>query len=151
MSIPGVFSPVLHEDDILVDGGVMNNFPVDIMDEICGGGTIIGVNVGQTHEPAETDAFDVSISGWQVLWSRINPFTKPRRLPTIGSTLIRSMEISSAYQLKMGESLADVLIEPDVMQFGTLDFGAYEEIIELGYQAALEKLVQFENLKGSSV
>ena len=151
MSIPGVFSPVLHEDDILVDGGVMNNFPVDIMDEICGGGTIIGVNVGQTHEPAETDAFDASISGWQVLWSRINPFTKPKRIPSIGSTLIRSMEISSAYQLKMGESLADVLIEPDVMQFGTLDFAAYREIIELGYQAALEKLVQFENLKGSSV
>jgi hypothetical protein len=32
------------------------------------------------------------------------------------------------------------------MHFGTLDFAAYEEIIELGYQSGLEQLAEFQSL-----
>ncbi len=144
IAIPGIFSPILHEGDILVDGGAMNNFPVDTMREICGEGMVIGVNVGLTHEPAQTDAFDASISGWQVLWSRINPLAKRMNVPNIGSTLIRAMEISTVHKIKTEESLADLVIEPEVMHFGTLDFAAYEEIIELGYQSGLEQLAEYQ-------
>jgi predicted acylesterase/phospholipase RssA len=144
IAIPGIFSPIQHEGDILVDGGAMNNFPVDTMREICGEGMVIGVDVGLTHEPAQTDPFDASISGWRVLWSRINPLVKPMNVPNIGSTLIRAMELSSVYRIKTEESLADLVIEPEVMHFGTLDFAAYEEIIELGYQSAREQLAELQ-------
>jgi predicted acylesterase/phospholipase RssA/CRP-like cAMP-binding protein len=148
IAIPGIFSPILHEGDIVVDGGAMNNFPVDTMREICGGGTVIGVNVGQTHEPAQTDPFDTSISGWHVLWSRINPMAKRMNVPNIGSTIIRSMEVSSVYRINTEESLADLVIEPAVMHYGTLDFAAYEDIIELGYQAVHEQLAQIQKFHG---
>lgn len=144
IALPGIFSPILHEGDILVDGGAMNNFPVDTMREICGEGLVIGVNVGMTHEPAPTDPFDASISGWQVLWSRINPLAKPMNVPNIGSTIIRSLEVSSVHRVKTEESLADLVIEPEVMHFGTLDFADYEEIIELGYQSAREQLAELQ-------
>ena len=145
IALPGIFSPILHEGDILVDGGAMNNFPVDTMREICGEGLVIGVNVGLTHEPAPTDPFDASISGWQVLWSRINPLAKRMNVPNIGSTLIRSLEVSTVYRIKTEESLADLVIDPEVMHFGTLDFADYNEIIELGYQSGLEQLAEFHS------
>lgn len=47
MSIPGVFSPVMADGDILVDGGVLNNFPVDIMANLSGSQHLIGINVSR--------------------------------------------------------------------------------------------------------
>ncbi|HEX9115394.1 MAG TPA: cyclic nucleotide-binding domain-containing protein, partial [Anaerolineae bacterium] len=45
MAIPGVFSPILAEGDLLVDGCVLNNLPIDIMQRLNHGGPIIAVNV----------------------------------------------------------------------------------------------------------
>ncbi len=44
MSIPGVFSPVRIGDEVLIDGGMRNNFPADIAKEM-GADIIIGVDV----------------------------------------------------------------------------------------------------------
>ena len=45
ISLPGILPPVYHEGDLLVDGGVTNNLPVAVMRTVCGGGTIIAVDV----------------------------------------------------------------------------------------------------------
>ena len=144
-AIPGIFTPILHEGDLLADGGAMNNFPVNIMRESVGGGTVIGVNVSQAHETAEGYHFGDSLSGWQLLWSRINPFSEPIRAPSLAATLVRSLEVSSANQIKISESLADVLIQPDVSHFGMLDFAAFEAISEAGYQAARKQLSHWQS------
>jgi predicted acylesterase/phospholipase RssA len=144
IAIPGVFSPILHEGDVLVDGGALNNFPVDIMRDLCKRGTVIGVNVSQTHEPPETGQFGASISGWQVLRSRISPFTEPIRVPTIGSSLVRALEIKGVHQMRATESFADLLIHPKVGHFKTLDFASYEAVSEIGYQTAVEQLRQWK-------
>jgi len=140
VAIPGIFSPVLHEGEVLVDGGVMNNFPVDIMRLSCDRGRVIGVNVSQAHEPEGAFHFGSSISGWQVLWSRLNPFGEPIHAPSLASNLVRSLEISSEYQMKTSECLADVIIQPQVSQYGMLDFASYEPIAEAGYQVAIKEL-----------
>jgi len=140
IAIPGIFSPILHESDVLVDGGAMNNFPVDIMRELSEGGTVIGVNVSPPEETSEAYHFGPSISGWQVLWSRINPFVKRIHVPSLAANLIRAVRINSTYQIKTEQSLADVLIQPDVAQFASLEFAAYESISEIGYQAARPQL-----------
>lgn len=44
MSIPGVFKPVRYNDMVLVDGGVYNNFPVDVVREM-GADIVIGVDL----------------------------------------------------------------------------------------------------------
>ncbi len=145
IAIPGVFTPMLHEGDVLVDGGVMNNFPVNIMRELCEGGTVIGVNVSPPQERFEDYQFGSGISGWRVLWSRINPFTEPIRVPALASSVIRALEVDSVYMLKTIQGLADVLIQPDVAGFASLDFSAYEPISQIGYQAALEQLGPWHN------
>ena len=52
MSIPGVFYPVPYQNTLLVDGGVLNNFPANIADEL-GADIIIGSDVGGGMEPKE--------------------------------------------------------------------------------------------------
>lgn len=143
IAIPGIFSPILHEGDVLVDGGAMNNFPVDIMRSLCEGGAVIGVNVSPPEEETEAYQFGTSVSGWQVLWSRINPFVKRLPVPTLGANLMRSLEVNSVYQIRSQQGLADLLIQPEVKQYQILAFAAYESIAEAGYQAAREQLAQY--------
>jgi len=137
ISLPGVFSPMLNErNELLVDGGVMNNFPLDIMASRYQLGRLIGSNVSPHRERPYPHAFGESVSGWRVLWSRINPFGEPLRVPTLGGTILRTMEVNSLYQRKTAEQLADILIEPDVGDFSFLDFAAFRDLEQRGYDAA---------------
>lgn len=52
MSLPAVFKPMPYEETILVDGGVMNNFPTDIAKQM-GADIIIGSDVGGGMEPID--------------------------------------------------------------------------------------------------
>ena len=46
IAIPGALPPVVHDGDLLCDGGTFNNFPVDVMRDMRGVGTVIGVDLG---------------------------------------------------------------------------------------------------------
>ncbi len=52
MSIPGLFTPVRQGDEVLVDGGIMNNYPMDVAKKM-GADIIIGVDVQAALLPAE--------------------------------------------------------------------------------------------------
>jgi NTE family protein/lysophospholipid hydrolase len=135
LAIPGVFSPVLKSGDLLVDGGTINNFPLDVMRGFCEGGTIIGIDVTRDRSQTEQYDFGPSVSGWQVLWSRINPFAPRIQVPSILNNLARTMDVNSAYRIAATRHLADLIIRLPVESFGTLDFPSYEEIIRIGYEA----------------
>jgi predicted acylesterase/phospholipase RssA/CRP-like cAMP-binding protein len=140
IAIPGIFAPLLQEGDLLVDGGVMNNFPVDVMRQSCEGGFVIGVNASPKREKVRSYVFGPGVSGWQLIWSWINPFAPKVRAPSILSSLIRATEASSVYRNTFLQREADLLISPAVGEYGSLAFGEYESIIEQGYQAAKLKL-----------
>jgi predicted acylesterase/phospholipase RssA len=147
IAIPGFFTPILHEGDVLVDGGAMNNFPVDIMDELCGGGTVIGVNVSPPKEMVEEYSFGSSISGWRLLWNRLNPFSERVQVPSLGANLMRTLELNSAYKIKSEQPLADVIIQPDVKEYSIMDYSSYREITEVGYQEARKQLARWQDLQ----
>lgn len=141
IALPGVFTPILNEKkEMLVDGGVMNNFPVDIMAARGGFGLIIGCNVSPRREKPSNYELGESLSGWKVLWSRINPFAKPLRVPTLAGSMLRTVEVNSLYHRKEAERLADILIEPQTADFNFLDFAAYRALEQRGYEAAVEAL-----------
>lgn len=143
IAVPGLFAPILHKGDVLVDGGVMNNFPVDVMRDLCEGGKVIGVSVNPLQEKSESYQFGSSISGWRVLWNRVNPLTRPMQVPNLASNLLRVLEVNSAYQIMTRRGLADLLILPDVEEYAILDFDAYDPIIEAGYRVAREQLARW--------
>lgn len=141
IALPGVFTPILNENnEVLVDGGVMNNFPVDIMATRADLGLIIGCNVSAPREePGHYDMGD-SLSGWKVLWNRVNPFSKSMRVPTLTGIMLRTVEVNSLYHRKEVERQANILIEPVTKDINFLDFSAYETLEQRGYEAGLAAL-----------
>ena len=136
-AIPGLFSPVPTADgDVLVDGGVMNNVPVDVMRALCERGPVIAINLNARAEQADKYEFGTSVSGWQVLASRINPFVRTMQAPSIFSTLLRTTEAGSTHRMRTSGilNMADLLIAPPVDQFRLLDFGSQGELVRLGYE-----------------
>ncbi len=120
---------------MLVDGGVMNNFPVDIMSELCEGGPIIGIYTAPPIEKHKVYEIEDSISGWKVLRNRLNPFAKRMRVPALAGTVLRALDINSAYRMRSAFGLVSLLIQPDVHSYGSLDFNAYQPLIQIGYEA----------------
>ncbi|MFK8082437.1 MAG: cyclic nucleotide-binding domain-containing protein [Granulosicoccus sp.] len=142
VSLPGVFSPVpTANGDLLIDGAVLNTFPVDIMKERLGGkGYIIGVNVSQLSEQFNYYDFGTTLSGWRVFLSRINPFETAIKIPRIAETLLRSTDIKSIERLNDARNSLDILIEPNVRAISLLDFKSYELISQIGYREACRVL-----------
>jgi len=138
ISLPGIFSPVpMSNGDLLIDGAVLNTFPVDVMLARLGGkGNVIGVNVSHIPEQFNFYDFDTSLSGWQVLFSRLNPFTETIRIPRMVETLLRATDIKSIERLNEARSSLHILVEPNVRSISLMDFKSYEKISEIGYEEA---------------
>lgn len=140
ISIPGLFAPVSDgHGDVLVDGGLMNNFPADVMRDLVEGGQIIGVALDHGARRESYD-FEPAVSGWRVLRRRLSPFTESLHVPSLAGLLMRSAMINSTQQVNLTRQQTDLLIEPNVSGYGLLDFADYREIIELGYAAAVGPL-----------
>ncbi len=142
IAIPGLFSPVPQKNgELLVDGAVLNTFPVIQMEKLLYGGTLIGVNVSQVEAMEHNYNYGTSISGWVILGNKLNPFRKHKlAIPRIMETLLRSNDIKSIEELGKTRKLLDLLIEPEVYSYTLLDFRSYAKISEIGYRATLTAL-----------
>ena len=148
MAIPGVFSPMLADGDLLVDGCVLNNLPIDIMQRLNHNGPIIAVNVFPDVDLLRDYRFGPSISGWQALAGKLNPLRrKDRSAPLIFESLLRVLALNDVHQAKTKRGFADVYIRPPVEQYNILDFGAYQQIADIGYRSAMEALGEWEGLQ----
>jgi predicted acylesterase/phospholipase RssA/CRP-like cAMP-binding protein len=136
VSIPGIFPPVFYRGDILVDGGVMNNLPVDVMCERLRGGTMVAVDLNTEVEPGIAKPFDTSLSGWLVLMRKLNPFDSPLDAPSIFNVLTRSIELSDtgARPGRIDEAAVDLHLRPPVGRCGMFDFKAAYSLIDLTYR-----------------
>jgi lysophospholipid hydrolase len=142
-AIPGLFSPVTSADgDLLVDGAIMNNVPVDVMRAMCEQGPVIAIDLTPTIVRSDAYAFGPDVSGWQVLWSKVNPFAQTVEVPSIFSTLLRTTEAGSAHRTRTGEvlAMADLVIRPPMDHRGLLDFGSMDEFMKRGYEATAAAL-----------
>jgi len=141
ISLPGVFSPVpTLQGDLLIDGAVLNTFPVDVMRKELAGGHVIGVNVSQIDEVREVYNYGTSLSGWSTLLSRLNPFTQRIKAPKIIEILLRSTDIKSIQRLNETRESLDLLIEPEVSSIPLLEFKSFARIADIGYAEAQRTL-----------
>jgi NTE family protein len=112
MAIPGAFAPVLMDDMILSDGGLVRNIPVDVARELCAD-VVIVVNL-------------------------VEPAADPKRLRSATQLLSRTMDV----MIEANETLqlqtlrpADVLIDVEMGSITTADFERVPETIPLGEAA----------------
>ncbi len=118
MAIPSVFTPQQIDGKLLIDGGVLNNFPVDHVRDM-GADILIGVNVGYQPFKAE-DEFNF--------------------LKVMEQTVFLTSQKRSEENIK----LCDIYIEPDITGYSSTSFNAGESLIIRGEKAARE---QFDRIK----
>lgn len=140
-SVPGLVPPVINNNEILVDGGIMNNLPVDIARRFFKG-TVIAVDV--------TDARSLSTtltgfpSPWQILWGRMIPFKNRVYSPNIFDIIYRSAVVGSRHKTEKAKQDADLYLRLPLEQFKFLDFESFDEIIDIGYQYANVKIREWK-------
>ena len=124
MSVPGLMTPVDYEGHKLVDGGLVDNLPVDVARELCNPDVIIAVNVGTALKPASQ----------------------------IGSLLsVTTQMIGILAKQNVAQSIStlrpnDIYIEPPLGDFSAADFSHYIIAADIGKaatEAKLEKLRQY--------
>jgi predicted acylesterase/phospholipase RssA len=140
MSLPGLVAPQLIGNRMLVDGGVLNNLPVDVM-AAAGEGPVIAVDV--------TNRFEARAQ------AEPNGRTRPRRfrrrapavdadppLPGFTETLARALLLGSVDTAEAARTHADLVITPPNDGVGILEFHQLDRMREAGRRAAQEALQQ---------
>lgn len=133
ISIPGVFAPVRLNCRYLVDGGLTNPVPVDIVADM-GAQFIIAVNV--LVEPPKSKV------------SCLSPEGNVPQAPNILNTLIQSLYIMEYEVNKPKIVKADVVINPDVSKIEAFEFFKKDVAIQAGYVAAQNALPVLLRLLG---
>jgi len=142
-SLPGILTPVLDKRNLLIDGGVFNNLPGDIMRDLQDGSVIV-VNVSPDKELFTE--FDDWPSPWKVLSQRILPFKKAIKVPNLFSIWVRTVVVNSISKANEVKQDADLYLRPPIEDYGLLDFRAMDEIAETGYKYTLEKLEELDKI-----
>ncbi|XP_067087723.1 patatin-like phospholipase domain-containing protein 7 isoform X1 [Osmerus mordax] len=135
MSLSGYLPPLCDPKDghLLMDGGYINNLPADVARSM-GAKVVIAVDVGSQDETDLTNYGD-SLNGWWLLWKRFNPLAEKVKVLNMAEIQTRLAYVCCVRQL---ESVKDSdyceYIRPPIDRYGTLDFGKFDEIAEVGYQ-----------------
>ncbi|UZD22756.1 patatin-like phospholipase family protein [Algoriphagus halophytocola] len=124
IAIPTVFSAFELDSTSVVDGGVVNNFPVDIVRGM-GADVVIGVNVSDED------------------------FKEVDDLGGFGGILMQIAMAPSLSITKENIEATDIYIKPDLEGYSTGSFSAYNEILELGKKTGEKYFAQFKALADS--
>jgi NTE family protein len=129
IAIPGILPPVFHRGEVFVDGGVINNLPVDVMRKNLSG-RIIGVDIAGDYA-IKTSVEEADLPPvWRMA---IDWFKGIRPRPNILQILLRSGMVNSASAAEQNRRSSDCLIQPPVEQLELLDWQSFDRAIEIGY------------------
>lgn len=152
VSIPGVLPPVPEHGELLVDGGVLNNMPIDVMRKLNPGGKVLAIDVSTRKGMNVEEDYGLSVSGWRQLFSRFIPtWVKPVKVPGVAEVLMQSMVVGSAItrDKSLQSGLADFYCNIQLPDVGLLDFNAVREVEQRGYDTVIEPLKQWLETQGS--
>jgi len=160
IAVPGLFTPIVRDERLLVDGGLVNPVPVSLC-RAMGADIVIAVDLGSDRlgghlhrktVPATTaeDAGDGEEPGWVARLRQT--FSRPRQsngelLPSMAgvmSTGIHIMQMRIARSRLAGEP-ADVLLAPRLGHLALMDYHRGAEAIEEGRAAVVRMLPSIEH------
>jgi NTE family protein len=132
-AIPGLFSPVLGDGKVLVDGGLVDNMPTVTMRSL-NRGAVIGVDVtSDFHVPVYQGAIEEK-SWWSLLVHGRG------QAPSMARVLMSSTTAASRAQRDSAGAATDLLVEPNLDGVNVLSFRALDRAVEAGYRAAQEAI-----------
>lgn len=130
IAIPGVYPPVIIDHRLHLDGGVVDNLPIEPMFDYPVSHIIAVSLTGLTS--VQTDIDEVP-SAWSLFWDKILRMRK-YKLPSLVSILSNSLMLNSREKQEERKSQVSLYIELDLKGIGMLDDSKWEEIVEKGYR-----------------
>jgi NTE family protein len=137
IAIPGIYPPVIIDNHLHLDGGLMDNVPIGPMYDYPVG-QIISVVLSK-HIEKELDIDEIPGS-WTLLRDRFLPGKKKYHLPGIASILMNSLILNSHNRLEEYKEDISIYLELDLKGVGMLDDSKWKEMIEKGYVQMKAKL-----------
>ena len=132
IAIPGALPPVLHDGDLLCDGGTFNNFPVDVMRRMRGVGKVIGVDL--SFGKARRIDHDEVPGSWALLRDRLRPRAQRRyRFPSLVSYLMNVTILYSKSRQIESKKLTDLYFNPPLLRVGMLEWKKFDSIVQQGH------------------
>jgi NTE family protein len=108
-SLPSIFAPVIIDNNLIIDGGVINNYPIDEVRKM-GADIIIGVDVQ---------------SG----------LLNKDELRSASRVFFQITNLQMVERMKTNANLTEIYIKPDVKNYGVVSFERAAEIIKKGEDA----------------
>jgi len=155
IAIPMVITPVIKENAIIVDGGVVNNLPISNVKRN-NGDLLVAVYVNANVETIklkvskkeEKEKKSVYLKKLNEFYEHVNIISPKLKKEKIGYfTLIDKAIVSASLQLvqfSIEKNPPDILVNISRDTCGTYDFYRAEELIEIGRQSAIKTLNEFE-------
>ncbi|KAI1394111.1 lysophospholipase NTE1 [Hypoxylon trugodes] len=133
MSLAGLLPPLCDEGSMLLDGGYIDNLTVSHMKSL-GASVIFAIDVGAVDDDTPQSYGD-SLSGFWAFFNRWNPFSSTPNPPTLAEIQARLAYVSSVDALERAKNMPGcIYMRPPIDEYGTLDFGKFDEIYGLGYK-----------------
>lgn len=142
-SPPGAMPPVIDDDRLLCDGGLVDNLPVSVLVEE--GCTVrLASNVASVSQlPAPRKGIP---NPWTLLLDKVFRRRQHRDVPTLLRTLLRTVTVPAAAQLEAARRDVHLMFEPDVAHFSVADFGRADEMLAEGESHARRVLEAWPGL-----
>lgn len=131
IALPGILPPVVENNEVYVDGAVLNNFPIDIM-RTMHRGMNIGVDVTAEHD---LNASEFINPGSFFSWVMKHGFHSP---PPIAELLMRSATAASE-PFKIANK-SDIYIVPELGGIELRDWKSFDKAVDAGYAATVRYL-----------
>ena len=147
-ALPGIVLPHFMDKNIIVDGGLMNNLPVDIMKNNYGGKIICS-------SCSLDKSMKTSITGipnqFKLLMSKLFDKTNFEKnyhyVPTITDIVFKTSVVASASQIDENINMSDLFLELPTSEFGLTEMNdnSMMKLIDLGYEYSKPKLQVFKD------
>ena len=132
INLPVLSVPIVRDGQALIDGGLVNNIPADVLVKM-GCNFVIAVSVTAKMEKRFADI-------------RPGESARRRAKPSMIQTLLRSLLVQNYNLNAFGVGPADVVIEPDVTGIDMTAFSRAKELAAIGEAAALEQIPNIQKL-----
>ncbi|MBF0593951.1 MAG: patatin-like phospholipase family protein [Candidatus Omnitrophica bacterium] len=157
ISIPGVFQPIVGNDQLIIDGGVMNPLPTNVLisSDVK---KIIAVNVlqspndvirGYQKTQAELDkclAEPFLKDPWYFLDIRFRFWLNRVFFPNISDIIVRTLEASECVIAEQSARNADIVIHPDLSGLNWYELYQAEALIKRGEEAARNQIDRIKSI-----
>lgn len=157
IAIPGVIEPVKKKGQVIIDGGVLNPLPTNVLTAL-GIKKIIAVNVLQSPEDvseghdmeqqklAEKAAVPMGKAPFQYISFRFGRLLSKLFSPNISDIIVRTLQATEYVIAEQSAQQADIVIHPDLVGINWFELDRYRELIKAGEEATRQQLSEIKQL-----